>query len=155
MEFVLLADYPEYSKQIAQWYFDEWDSKILGVPLEKVIKKVSAFTSTNGAPMLILAMKNDTLVGAAELKFREMDIYPDYEHWLGGVYVDVNHRNSGIGLKLANEAINRAKDAGIAKLYLQTVNLSGGIYSSAGFQPLEKVHYKGHDVLVMVAELNA
>ncbi|MFL9594331.1 hypothetical protein ACKC5O_20320, partial [Aeromonas schubertii] len=57
-------------------------------------------------------------------------------------------------LALTENIIQRAKKIGIKKLYLQTEALSGGLYSSCGFMPIEQVEYKGHNVLVMVAELD-
>lgn len=95
------------------------------------------------------------LLGAAELKTREMDIYPDYEHWLGGVYVESSERGKGIGRLLTLDIIDRAKRFGIKRLYLQTESLSGGLYAECGFKPLETVEYKGRHVLVMVAKLDA
>ena len=155
MEIKLLADDPSASKQVAVWYFDEWISKIPGVTIDKVINKLSKSTSRVGAPMLVLAKSDGDLVGAVELKLREMDIYPEYEHWLGSLFVKQEARGSGVGSLLVKEIITRAKKAGIKKLYLQTEDLTGGLYSSQGFNTLKKTNYKGYNVLVMVADLTA
>ena len=53
---------------------------------------------------------------------------------------------------LVTEILGRARRAGISKLYLQTENLTGGVYCRHGFKALEEVHYKGLHVLVMVAD---
>jgi GNAT superfamily N-acetyltransferase len=42
-------------------------------------------------------MADGKLIGAAQLKIREMDIYPGREFWLGAVYVDPAARGQGIG----------------------------------------------------------
>ena len=153
MEIVLLADDPSAAKQVATWYFDEWISKIPGVTIDKVVNKLSKSTSRVNAPMLILAKSNEDLVGAVELKLREMDIYPEYEHWLGGLFVKQEVRRNGVGTLLVKEVIAKAKNAGIEKLYLQTEDLTGGLYSTQGFEALKKTNYKGYNVLIMVADL--
>ncbi len=105
--------------------------------------------------MLVLARKGSEVVGAAALKTREMDIYPDYEFWLGSVYVADAQRGQGIASLLVDEVLSRARAAGIEQLYLQTEHLTGGLYKRHGFEPMEEVVYKGNHVLVMVAYTGA
>lgn len=153
MELVLLADDPSAIEKVAGWYFEEWASDVEGVTLEQVVTKVSTFTGRDTAPMSVLAKEGDEIVGAAEFKIREMDIYPDYEFWMGGVFVDKEHRGKGVAAALVSEVLCRAKGAGVERLYLQTEDLSGGLYRQHGFEPLEEVVYKGIRVLVMEAIL--
>ena len=105
--------------------------------------------------MLVLATKQGQVIGAAELKVREMDIYPDKEFWLGGVYVEEAARGKGVASALVNEVLSRARALGIQHLYLQTAKLDGGLYAKHGFEPLEVIRYKGQQVLVMVARTGA
>ena len=153
MELSLLADNPEAADTVAQWYFDEWASSVPGVTVEKVKHKVAQSTNRHTAPMVVLASDGGVLIGAAELKLREMDIFPEYEYWLGGVYVDEARRGNGIASLLVKQVIERASKAGIDQLYLQTQALDGGIYAGLGFSSVKKVNYNGYDVLVMRAEI--
>ena len=155
MKLSLLVDHPEAIDVVAQWYFDEWARETPGETLERVKKQVSASVSRDSAPMLVLATKQGHVIGAAELKIREMKIYPDKEFWLGGVYVEETARGKGVASALVNEVLSRARSAGIQHLYLQTEKLDGGLYAKHGFQPLEEVHYNGRQVLVMVARTGA
>lgn len=155
MELALLVDFPEYAPRIAEWYFDEWVSRVPGKSVEDVLEKISGSLSGSALPLMVLAIEGGNVVGSAELKEREMDIFPDFTYWLGGVYVDSDARGRGIGAALVREVIRRARRHGADTLYLQTEDLSGGLYNDLGFTPVEKVAYKGRVVLVMVAELNA
>ena len=85
-------------------------------------------------------------------KIREMAMFPEYEHWLGGVYVVEQARGQGVASLLVTEILSRARRAGISKLYLQTENLTGGVYCRHGFKAVEEVNDKGVHVLVMVAD---
>jgi len=149
----LLADDLHCVDSIAQWYYDQWLKHRSNFTLSKVKASVALSTSRLGPPLIVLAKVDDELAGAAQLKIREMSIYPQFEHWVGGVYVDSRFRDFGIAAKLVQEVIVQAKRAGITTLYLQTENHSGGLYKKLGFCPIEKVVYEGHEVLVMKYQL--
>ncbi|WP_448564021.1 GNAT family N-acetyltransferase [Thalassotalea ganghwensis] len=153
MDISLLTDDPLAIKTIAHWYFDEWCKDSERFTFDEVISKVSASTNHNTAPLIIIAKIDGQLVGAAELKLREMDIYPEFEHWLGGVYVDKKYRGQKVASTLTQEIIALARRIGVKYLYLQTEDLIGGLYLSHGFKPIERVNYKGIDVLVMSAHI--
>lgn len=152
MELLLLADAPSAAGVVASWYFDEWCRDTGRCTQEQVLAKVTAATQVDRAPLMVLARQAGEWVGAAELKIREMAMFPEYEHWLGGVYVVEKARGQGVASLLVTEILSRARRAGISKLYLQTENLTGGVYCRHGFKALEEVHYKGLHVLVMVAD---
>ena len=154
MDFVLLADAPEALDTVALWYFEQWCRDSGRYSLEQVRQKLAQSTSTQGPPMLVLAKGHGVLVGAAELKIREMPAFADYEFWLGGVYVAEHARGKGLASALVNEVLDRAKQAGIRRLYLQTEDLSGGVYLRHGFTALQQAESYGAKVLVMVADLS-
>lgn len=153
MEFVLLAEEPSAAELVASWYFEQWCRDSGRYTKEQVLAKVLAATNRNQAPMLILARLNQEWVGAAELKIREMELFPDYEFWLGGVYVTAQARGAGVASALVKEALVRARHLGIQRLYLQTEDLAGGLYARHGFVPVTKVEAKGVNVLVMVTNI--
>lgn len=154
MKLELLADNPSACKRVAKWYFDQWLSDVPEISLSKVENKLAKSINRESAPLIVLAKISDDIVGAAEFKIREMEIYPEYEFWLGGVYVDIAHRGKGIASRMVQDVLKRAQKAGAGKLYLQTEDLTGGLYTACGFKPLQEVDYKGHHVLVMVVDLD-
>lgn len=153
MTLALLADHPEAAGRIARWYFDEWGRATPGRTLEQVRSEVAAAVNRDGPPLIVLARKNGAVIGAAGLKIREMDLYPDHVFWLGGVYVDAPERGRGVASALVEDVLRRARKAGIERMYLQTERLDGGLYRRLGFQPVEQAHYKGREVLVMTTRL--
>jgi GNAT superfamily N-acetyltransferase len=64
------------------------------------------------------AAKSLIIVGTASLKYREMDIYPEKEHWLGGVFVSAEYRGRGIATRLVDGALEMARTLGVKMLYL-------------------------------------
>lgn len=146
----LLADHPDDADIVGRWYWEQW-GKVAGESLQASIDRTRTFMSRTGPPMIVLARDGDEWLGAAQLKVREMSIYPQYEHWLGGVYVHPRARGRGVGGRLVDEVMSRARAAGIGRLYLQTEHLDGGLYGRHGFEGLEEVVYHGVRVLVMTA----
>ncbi|MEM7104910.1 MAG: GNAT family N-acetyltransferase [Bacteroidota bacterium] len=144
-----LADRPDFINTIAQWYFDEWGNRMTDNNLTKEIENVKLYLNKDKIPLIIVATDGAELLGVAQLKFREMDMYPEKEHWLGGVYVSPAHRGKNIAVQMIGKIIALAKTLGVKKLYLQTIRLDGGLYARLGWQPIEQVFNNGQDVLVM------
>lgn len=155
MKFEFLVDRPVAIDMVSCWYFEEWGRLNPKASAQGIAKKISQSMNREKPPLLLLAVENDNVVGAAELKYREMDIYPDKEHWLGGLFVIPQRRGLGIGSKLIERVILLAERFGIKELYLQTERLDGGLYSHQGWESLEAVNYKGSEVLVMQKHVGA
>ena len=149
MEFEYLADNKEAIPILAKWYFDEWGYIEKGNTLDNVTEKLHSYLHIDAIPLIILAIDEGEILGAVQLKYREMDIYPEREHWLGGLYVSEKHRGNNIAEKIILKVISVAKKLGVKTLYLQTENKSGGLYHRLGWQALEQVNYRGVDVQVM------
>lgn len=149
MELKFLADIPEALPQIAKWYFDEWGVRMKDNSLEQITQRMQSMLNRDKIPLHLVATDGHRVLGVAQLKFREMDIYPEKEHWLGGVYVHEAARGNGLASRLISKTLDLAKDFGEKNLYLQTERSDGGLYTHLGWTPIEKVHYNGMDVLVM------
>lgn len=139
--------------QIAKWYFDEWSYLSPNKTIVDMQQELNMYLNSDKVPLMILAIVNDEVVGATQLKFREMSIYPDKEHWLGGVYVTKKARGNGVGAQLLNRTLEIAKSLGIKLLHLQTLHLDGGLYKKLGWEAIEQVNYRNEDVLVMERKL--
>ena len=69
---------------MAAWYFGQWGVELLEVRLKKIISRLQGSLNRDKPPLLIIAIDEEKILGAAELKIREMDIYPEFEYWLEG-----------------------------------------------------------------------
>lgn len=153
MELSFLADHPEAIPTVARWYYDEWGCRMNDQSLEKITMRLQGMLHRDRVPLHVLAVEGPAILGVCQLKIREMDIYPDKEHWLGGVFVAPLARGQGLASKLVTRCLELAKQFQVRKLYLQTEQLDGGLYARLGWRPLETVHYNGLHVLVMEREI--
>jgi N-acetylglutamate synthase-like GNAT family acetyltransferase len=150
MEFEFIADRVEAIPVVARWLFEEWGRLDAGSSCEKTCATISESCNRDRAPLMILAIEGNSVVGCAALKPHEMvSIFPNYEPWLGSVYVHPEHRNRGLGSQLTMKVVDIATSIGVKQLFLQTVRLDGGLYARLGWTPMEQVRYRGEDVLVM------
>ena len=153
MEFILLADRADAIPRIAAWYYDQWAYLDKNASVKGHEDKLRHYLNRGKIPLMVLAVDGGEIMGVAQLKYREMDIYPEKEHWLGGVYVPAPYQGKGIASQMVREALRLARSLGVAQLHLQTEQLDGGLYARLGWKPQEQVTYRGVDVLVMVNDL--
>ncbi|MFM5412160.1 GNAT family N-acetyltransferase [Aeromonas veronii] len=99
MDISLLADHPHHVSKIVEWYFDEWASHVPGVTNEMVRKKVEVAALNRDIPFSLVAYDDRELVGTLELKIQENKNHPEYEFWIGGIYVPAVYRRKGIAKK--------------------------------------------------------
>jgi GNAT superfamily N-acetyltransferase len=151
MQIQLLADRPDLVPAIARWYFEEWGHKEPDNSVEATIERLSGKLNCDIFPIPIVATDADgSLLGTVQLKVREMEIFPDREFWLGGVYVASQARGRGIGAELVKRIAELAEIHKISELWLQTHALDGGLYARLGWSTVEKLTYKGEEIAVMV-----
>ena len=155
VKFVYLADRPEALATIAGWYFSEWGYLRPDTGPERIAARLGSSMHRDRLPLVVLAVDGREVIAAAELKYHEMDIYPDREHWLGGVYVAVPHRGRGVAAQLIGYAVAEAAALGVEVLHLQTEHRDGGLYTRLGWQAVEQVNYRGVDVLLMQRRIAA
>jgi GNAT superfamily N-acetyltransferase len=149
LRFESLADRPDALPLLAKWYFSEWGHLNPASTPTRIAAKLSASMNRNAIPLVMLAVLGDEVIGSAELKYREMAIYPEKEHWLGGVFVAPQHRSKGVAAQLIDAVVNTARTLGVEVLHLQTERLDGGLYRKLGWQRTEQASYMGLEVLVM------
>jgi len=152
--FEFLGDHPQHIPLIAQWYYDEWGHAMKDRPVEKIQELIRGMLHRNKIPLHILAMEGTQVLGVAQLKIREMDIYPEKTHWLGGVFISPTARHRGLASRLVGKALELATSFNVETLYLQTERLDGGLYAKLGWKPIEETHYNGKHVLVMEKALS-
>lgn len=150
MQFKLLAQRQEAIPIVGRWYNRDWGQRLDNETEAESIAKLDKYLNEDRIPFIVVASDGDEILGAAQLKFREMgDLFPDKEHWLGGVFVDPQHRGCGIASRLVQEIVRRALDFGVTTLHLQTERLDGGLYYKLGWRPVTRAKNRGLDVLVM------
>ena len=151
MEVSFLADSPNEAIKIAQWYFDEWAYTVPNITLDMVHQKVLEKSKNRvDIPLMFIVRDEQELAGAAELKLRENKNYPEYEHWIGGIYVEPRHRGKGYSSILISQAKSHVTELGIKSLYLQCEDHNVDLYIKHGFQALHQATHNSVKTTIMV-----
>lgn len=154
MKVEFLADHPVAIARVARWYFNEWGPLIDGDSVEQAAARLRTYLNTDKLPFILIGMEDSEVLGAVQLKYRELaELFPEKEHWLGGVYVDAAHRGKSVAVRLIDRLIELAPAFGVKQLYLQTEHLDGGLYRRLGWLPVEQIRHRGIEVLIMVRSL--
>lgn len=154
VQFEFLADRSDGIAIVSKWYYDEWGYLVQGESIEQMRDRIEKYMNRDEIPFILLATIADQIIGAAQLKYREMaEMFPDREHWLGGLYVAANHRRLGYGSLIVEQVAKIAPTYGVQTLHLQTEALDGGLYAALGWKPYAQVRSRGLKVLVMEREL--
>ena len=153
-QFELIADRVEAIPVVARWHFEQWGHMVPDSSFEKTCETISQSCNRDQAPLMVLAVEDNRVVGTAALKPHEMlSLFPGKTPWLGSVFVYRNYRKRGIASQLALKIVDIATAIGAKQLFLQTDRLDGGLYARLGWKSIEQVNYRGHDVLVMAKQL--
>jgi GNAT superfamily N-acetyltransferase len=153
LNFEYLVDRQDAIPIVARWYFEEWGQTVPGNSIRQTIDRISGKLNRDKAPLHILAVEDEKVLGVAQFKTYEMDIYPDKKFWLGSLFVSPVFRGKGVGSALANKIAITAEGFGVEELYLQTEALDGGLYRHIGWHLIETIVYKDVHVAVMLRKL--
>ena len=153
IEVKYLADHPELIHLMATWFIDEWGKNNPSLTVANIEHRIRERMNRDKLPLCLLAFVESQPVGTATLKIREMEIYPQFEHWLGNVYVLPEYRNQGVGSYVVGNAAEKAKLLGIRDLYLYTRNREH-LYQRIGWKLIEQVDYRGRRASIMKREFN-
>lgn len=149
----LLGQRPELLPQLAQWYFDEWGELTKAGSPQVMEERLQDYLNIDKIPLVVVASGEGGFMGAVQLKYREMTIYPEKEHWIGGVYVAEPWRGQGVAAAIIDRVVELALGLGVKTLHLQTIRKDGGLYRRLGWEPAAEVNYRGIDVLVMQRDI--
>jgi len=153
LAFEYLADRPEDVPLIIEWWRSVWADR-MGDDIPHAEEQLHTSLSKTDLPIHILATLEGVPVGTAALKQQELgDVFPDFQYWLGSVFVAEGVRHGQIASHLSQRIVEIARLLKLPHLYLQTINLDGGLYSKLGWQPVTEFTYKGEHALLMVKEL--
>jgi GNAT superfamily N-acetyltransferase len=154
VKIAFLAENPQHLPELSRWLYEEWDARHLHGSLEQREQDLERRMNRDQLPLALVALRGETLLGTASLRWQEVEIRPQYEHWLSTVYVHPPYRHGGVGALLVQAAAAQAERLGIGELYLYTRRAeSEAWYARLGWQPVERPIYQGRPAVIMLRRL--
>ncbi len=151
-----LADHPDVIPVIARWLFDEWGHRSPDGSVEGMVDNLRDRLQRDALPLALLAHEDKEPIGTVSLKIREVEVRPQYEHWLGTLFVAEPRRRMGIGSLLVGAAADEARRLEISELYLYTRRRdTERLYERLGWAEVERLEYRGRPAVIMKTFLDA
>lgn len=126
----------QYINEIALLWAKEWIPEANEADVEKKIFKFKDRVSTDKPPFVLVAHKDNILIGSAGLSEHDLDRRPDLTPWLIGVLVKPEYRKQGIATDLIQSVLKKANNLGYKRIYLHTEE-AHGLYEKLGWIFLE------------------
>ncbi len=152
MQIVYLADCPLHVSLLAEWCHEQWGYLSPKRTLKEVENKFADLLNIDKIPFALVAVENEKPIAMASLTVNDMDTYPELTPWLASVYVVPEFRKKGIGKKIVQSVLEKAKEQQFQKVYLFTMDQEHW-YAQMGFQVLEKTTYHDENVTVMICDV--
>lgn len=153
LEFEYLADRPQDVPLVIDWWRSTWADR-MGSDAELAAEQLVNSLSKTVLPVHILAMVQGRPVGTAALKSHEIgEVFPDCQYWLGSVFVEEQSRGLNIASELSLQVVEIAKKMRLPHLYLQTIDLEGGLYKSLGWKRVKEFTHMNEHTLLMLKKL--
>jgi len=150
-----LADHPDAVPTIARWLFDEWGHRSPDRTVAGMQNILYERLHRKKLPLALVALREGVPIGTVSLKIQEVEIRPQFEHWLGSLYVAKPYRKMGVGSLLIRSAQDTGRNLGIEELYLYTRNTQNQhLYEKLGWVEVERPEYRQHPAIIMRTDLN-
>ncbi|HEY2125174.1 MAG TPA: GNAT family N-acetyltransferase [Chthoniobacterales bacterium] len=162
-----LANHPELADELGKISWNEWRPiyEQRGETFADAVRKYRERANIGQLPLALVAlaegdegrpfdfgsgqsMRAPALIGTVSLKYCDLDIRPELDPWLGGVFVVPEWRGRGIASLLCRRAMEAAARLTISNLYLWT-HSAEGLYLKLGWRAIERTDYCGKKIVIM------
>mgnify|MGYP002777535910 FL=1 len=147
-----LNNVPEHVERLARWHHSEWGELMAPWSLDDARRELQAHLDGEFPATFVALSDSNELLGSASLIAEDAPELNEYGPWLASVIVQPAWRGRGLGRRLIEAVIERARLCHFEKLYLFTDG-SGRLYESLGWEPLERRVLPGAAVTIMVKPL--
>lgn len=132
-----LRERPDFLELVADRLWHAWwhDS---AYDLPAFRKRVALGLGAGPVPSVFVAHEGDTFLGTASVIEDDLDIRPQYQPWIAGVWVEEAARSRGLGRILVDRATRAIFRAGFPRAYLYAGDHRASFYTGLGWQVLER-----------------
>src|SRR5205809_1122994 len=114
-----LANHRSSIPKLARYFFDEWRPvyEQRGMTLDDVTVSFEARANVDLLPLTLVGIDRDHVIGTGSLKLDDLEVRPELNPWLGGLFVVPERRNQGFGTALIERLLHEARRLHLVDLY--------------------------------------
>ena len=131
-----LRERPEFLERVAARLWHAWwqDSEM---DLPAFGSFVARGLGDAPVPSVFVPHEGDTFLGTASIIEDDLDVRPQYQPWVAGVWVEEAARGRGMGAALVRQAAGAIFRAGYRRAYLYAGAHRVSFYTGLGWQTIE------------------
>lgn len=143
-----LAEHPQHVATLVAMLHGEWGALAHWSDPVALTGEIEGRLQTQAAPLALVALDGDRLVGSVSITLDELAHHPDKHFWIGDVIVAADQRGRGIGTLMMRAIVAHASHLGMADLYLYTPDQED-YYRKLGWQTIGRDPANGEDNVIM------
>lgn len=145
-----LEEHPNECGIVADWILSEWGK----LPILDYFEAIANSKGwAHSFPHSLVAHAKGSIVGTVSILLDDLETRPEFNPWLGCLYVHPEWRRRGIGTSLLTAAEKLATIRWrISDLYLFTENQTA-LYAKHGWKIVETDHYRKREITIMIKRL--
>jgi N-acetylglutamate synthase-like GNAT family acetyltransferase len=147
-----LAERLDALPTIARWHYTEWGHYSPERTLETMGERLRDHLNRDRIPLAVVAHEEGVPIGTAALVEFDMETRRDLTPWLADVVVSPERRDEGIGTRVVEFIVDRARELGVRRLYLFTPDRET-FYARMGWSVLDRTEYRQESVVIMQIDL--
>ena len=132
-----LRDVPEHCDALADRVWNAW-WRSKGTPLRDIREWVNENLPSKGIPFAVVAHTEGQFVGTASVIKYDLQERPDLSPWVAAVWVDREHRHTGVGTAVVEAAMKGAVAVTKGPVYLCAKRSLAPFYESMGWRRIEE-----------------
>jgi GNAT superfamily N-acetyltransferase len=153
-QFDYLANHIQYLAKIARWRTNEWSRYNPTLTYAYSLKSFKEHCNYNKLPITYLYFENSKPIAMFSIRTIELLQYKHLEPWIGGIYVQKNYRNRGIGKRLIHYAEKVVASLNYKVLYLFIFDLKlQSWYENLGYKVFETNIFNNYPIIVMKKDI--
>lgn len=148
-----LADHPDTIPTLAKWFRNQWPDYYADWSQADLERDFLEDTSRNTLPSRLVAFESGELAGTVILRDSNIEILPEFQPELGGLFVVESHRGHGVGTELVRACMKLAVNQGYETIYATTVN-AAGILERLGWEFVKMIEHGTEKLKLYLCKLN-
>ena len=136
-QLVTLREQPQHLAIVAAWIHRQWWSGT-DTPVEAIEGWLGTHLGEAGLPSTFLIVSEGEPMGSVSLHDSEAAEHPDYQPYLGALFVKPDSRGRGFGVALVRAVEAHASQLGHAALYLNAADAMAPFYEALGWRVIER-----------------
>ena len=133
-----LADYLDTIPTLAKWFRNQWPDYYADMSQEVMELDFLEDASRDRLPIRLVAFESSELAGTIVLRENNIEMSPEFQPELGGLYVIASHRGHGIASELVRAGMQVAREQGYEIVFATTVT-AAGILERLGWEYIKTV----------------